>query len=115
MDGQTSSSVPGLEVAHLPFALRDPTGFALHPRLVAVAYVTREEIAAGRAILVVGGCDRRDRAARACAWVFPRHAAVGAAAAEEFAHGSACDREVLLGRRARGPQRVGVLRLAFSG
>src|SRR4029453_3125809 len=100
MAGQTSGSVPGLEVAHLPFALRDPTGLALHPRLVAVAYVTRQEIAAGHAVLVVGGCDRRDGAARARAWVFPRHAAVGAAAAEEFAHGSARDRAGLLGRHA---------------
>src|SRR5262245_17549079 len=115
-----SGSVPGLEVAHLPLALGNATGFALHPRLVAVAHVTREEIAAGHAILVVGRRDRRDRTTRAGAGVLPRHAAaIGAAAAEKFAHGRARDGEILLrrhgGERAHRPQRTRVLRLAFSG
>src|SRR5215468_4297832 len=113
-----SGSVPGLEVAHLPLALRDATGFALHPRLVAVAHVAREEVAAGRAILVVGRGDGGDRAARPGARVFPWHAAVGAAASKEFADRCARDGKILLGRHARErahrPQRAAVLRLAFS-
>src|SRR5262245_19328676 len=80
-----SGPVPGLEGANLPFALRDATGFALHPGFIAVAHVARQEVPAGRAILIVGGSDRRDRAARASARVFPWRAAVGAAASEEFA------------------------------
>src|SRR5881227_77107 len=71
-----SGSIPGLEGANLPFALWDATGFALHPGLVAVAHVARQEVPTGRAVLIVGGSDRRDRAACASARVFPRHAAV---------------------------------------
>src|SRR5712671_6065567 len=94
---QRSGPIPGLEGANLPFALRDATGFALHPGLVAVAHVARQEVPAGHAILIVGGRDRRDRAARAGARIFPWHAAVRAAAPEEFTDGGARDREILLG------------------
>src|SRR5437016_7960974 len=95
-----SGPVPGLHGANLPFALRDATGFALHPGLVAVADVARQEIPAGHAILIVGGRDRRDRATRSSARIFPWHAAVGAATPEEFTDRGARDREILLGRQS---------------
>src|SRR5262249_41903581 len=79
-----SGPVPGLHGTNLPFALRDATGFALHPGLVTVANIARQEIPAGHAILIVGRRDRRDRATGSSARIFPGHAAVGAAAPEEL-------------------------------
>src|ERR1700730_17584888 len=59
------------QAAHGPFALMDAASIALQPRLRAVTHIARQEIAAGEAVLAVGTGDRRDRAARAGAGVFP--------------------------------------------
>ena len=55
-------------------------GFALQPGLRAAGHIARQEIAAGLAVLGIGGGDRSDGAARARARIFPRLAGVLAAA-----------------------------------
>src|SRR5215470_7049998 len=90
--------LPWPEVAHLPAALVQAAGFALHPRLAAIAHVARQEVLAGHPVLAVRRGDRRDRAARAGARVLPRHAAVLAAAGQKLGDGGTGDLEVVLGR-----------------
>src|SRR5262245_13379164 len=89
------------QVLHFPLALVDAAGLALEPGLVTLAHVARQEVAAGEAVLVVGGRDRRDGAARAGARVLPRDAGIPAAAAEHVVHGGLGDHQVRLGRLPR--------------
>src|SRR5665647_535398 len=97
-----SGALPRLERAYFPDALVLFAGFALHPGLRAAADIARQEIAAGLAVLGIGGGDRGDGAARARARIFPRLAGVLSPAAEQFADGDAREGEIGVGRqRAR--------------
>src|SRR4029450_9261008 len=81
---------PGLWRSYFPFALLLLAGFTLQPGLGIAAHEARQKIAASSPVLGIGGCDRGNCAAGAGAWVFPRHAGVLLASAENRAGSSAC-------------------------
>src|SRR5262249_29250974 len=85
---------PGLERAYFPLALLLLAGFSLEPGLRVTAHKTRQKIAASSPFQGVGGCDRGDSATGAGARIFPRHAGVLLALAEQCAGRSACISEI---------------------
>src|SRR5512139_52902 len=81
--------LPGLEGAHLPVALLLLARLPLHPGLRTARHEARQKIAARLAVLGIGGGNRRDRAARSRARIFPRHAGILFTTAEHGARSGA--------------------------
>ena len=94
----SSLPLPRLQAAHHPFTLMHATGLALQPGLVVLDHVACQKFAAERAVLRIGGCDRRDRAARAGARVFPRRARILATIDEHVGRRRTCIGEVRVRR-----------------
>src|SRR5690606_17054594 len=94
----TLRTLPGPERPNLPDALALLAGLTLHPGFRRALHVAGKEIAAGLAVLVVGGSNRRDRSARPRIGILPRLACVLAAPVEDLGHRCARIGEVRGGR-----------------
>jgi len=76
IEGLSTLRFPGFERADFPVALPLLAGFSLQPGLRVTHDEACQKIPARPPVRSVSGCDRGHGAARARAWILPRHAGV---------------------------------------